>query len=436
MSAACEQLTELASQGVAPALRAVDCVSNEMAAAAFGRLFGANGAMAPVLILVLTLYIAFLGFSLLSGRSSLSVSALTPRMLTIGFVLTFATSWIAYQSVVWNLAIGGPDWIAGVLMDAKGSATQIFGDRIDIVFNAIAEASQAATQSGGEAAQGAAQGAAAAGAGAAKTAAAAGGAGLFSPDSVMWMGALLLLLGTVGVLLTARIALGVLVALGPIFVVLGLFGGTRGLTAGWLRGVALTAMTPLFVVLGGGITLELLVPIVSSLVKGAEMGEIDGRAAMALFVVAAVHLALMGMVLKVAGTLVSGWRVFGLADNEQARGRSDSAAQSASAPMPSVQVQPFAPASAQGRAPAISAASAAAMVTASGGEGGSATHASDRRTVITQVSGGGIEPLAQGAAARARGIGSRFRNASNDTSRDIGRKAAGNTGPGPAKEKS
>ncbi|WP_395393941.1 type IV secretion system protein [Novosphingobium sp. BL-8A] len=446
MSAACEQLTELASQGVAPALRAVDCVSNEMAAAAFGRLFGAGGAMAPVLILVLTLYIAFLGFSLLSGRSSLSVSALTPRMLTIGFVLTFATSWIAYQSVVWNLAIGGPDWIAGVLMGAKGSATQIFGDRIDIVFNAIAEASQAASGQAGDAAQGAADGAAQAGAAGAaagtgiKAAAAAGGKGLFSPDSVMWMGALMLLLGTVGVLLTARIALGVLVALGPIFVVLGLFGGTRGLTAGWLRGVVLTALTPLFVVLGGGITLELLVPIVSSLVQGAQLGEIDGRAAMALFVVAAVHLALMGMVLKVAGTLVSGWRVFGLADTERSRGRGDGPSQAASAPPPSVQVQPFVPAHTAGRAPAVSAASAAAMAAAPSGEGGSATHSSDRRTVVTQVSGGGLEPLAQGTASRARGIGSRFRSASNDTGRsahgNIGANNGVNTGSRPAKENS
>ena len=437
MSAACEQLTELASQGVAPALRAVDCVSNEMAAAAFGRLFGAGGAMGLVLIPVLTLYIAFLGFSLLSGRSSLSVSALTPRMLTIGFVLTFATSWMAYQSVVWNLAIGGPDWIAGVVMGAKGSATQIFGDRIDIVFNAIAEASQAAGQGGGEAAQGAAQAGAAgatAGAGAAK-AAAAGGAGLFSPDSVMWMGALMLLLGTVGVLLTARIALGVLVALGPIFVVMGLFGGTRGLTAGWLRGVVLTALTPLFVVLGGGITLELLVPIVSSLVQGAQLGEIDGRAAMALFVVAAVHLALMGMMLKVSATLVSGWRVFGLADGARSRGERASASQAAPPP-PSVQVPPFAPSAAQGRAPAVSAASAAAMA-ASGAAAGAATHSSERRTVVTQVSGGGIEPLGHSHASRARGIGSRFRSASNDSGRPASHPTATqNTASKPVKENS
>ena len=424
MSRACEQLTEVASAGVAPALRAVDCVANEMASAAFGRLFGAEGAMAPVLTILLTLYIAFFAISLLTGRSSLGISALTPRMLTLGLVLTFATSWIAYQGVVWNLAVGGPDWIASQLMGAKGSATQIFGDRIDVVFNAIAEASQNAGPSGGEAAQGAAEGAAPA-----KAAAAGGGAaGLFSPDSVMWMGALMLLLGTVGVLLTARIALAILLALGPIFVVMALFGGTRGLTAGWLRGVVLTATTPLFVVLGGGITLELLVPIVSALVQGAQLGEIDGRAAMALFVVAAVHLALMGMVLKVAGALVSGWQVFGLARSETSRGGRDNVAPPAQTAVASGQIQPFVPAATASRTPAVSAASAAAMAAAPAPEQGAAASTGDRRTVITQVSGGGIEPLGASQTSRARGIGSRFR-ASNDVAskNHMGRAAAKET---------
>ena len=30
-------------------------------------------------------------------------------MMTLGLVLTFTTSWVAYQGVVWNLAVGAPD---------------------------------------------------------------------------------------------------------------------------------------------------------------------------------------------------------------------------------------------------------------------------------------------------------------------------------------
>jgi type IV secretion system protein VirB6 len=401
MASACDQLTEVASAGVAPALRAVDCVANEMTASAFGRLFGAGGAMAPVLTTLLTLYIAFFAYSLLTGRSTLGISALTPRMMRLGAVLVLVTSMAAYQTFVWNLALGGPDWIAAQLMGVKGSATTIFGDRIDIVFGAIAEvAKQGAQQGGGE---GGAQGAAA-------------GSGMITPETIMWLGALLLLLGTVGVLLTARIALAVLLAVGPVFIVLALFNGTRGLTAGWLRGVALTAITPLFVVLGGGITLELLVPIISGLMQSATMGALDGRAAMAFFLVAAVHVALMIMVVKVASTMAAGWRVFGLAGEAGESG--SRSGQGAMLPAAYAAAPAPAPMAHQSRASDVASAGSTAMAEGSPQGGNGAVRSSERRTVVTQVSGGGIEPLRSGDnAARTRGIGSRFRGASNDSGR-------------------
>jgi type IV secretion system protein VirB6 len=403
-SGACQQLTEVASAGVGAALRAVDCMAAEAISSGFSRLFGAEGALAPVLTILLTLYIAFFAFSLITGRSTLGISALTPRMLTLGLVLTFATSWVAYQNVVWNLVIGGPDWIASILMGTKGSATQIFGERIDIIFHAIGEASGNVSQpAGGE---GEAQAPAAA-------------QGTFTPAGVMWLGAMILLLGTVGILLTARIALAVLLVLGPVFVVMALFGGTRGLTAGWLRGVVLTAVTPLFVVLGGGITLELLVPVVSSLVEGAQLGEIDARAAMAMFLVAAVHMALMAMVLKVAGTLVSGWQVFGLGGGSAGSSRSRGDAVGMAAPAAGAVAPAAGSHTVQSRTAAVSA--AAASHGEGGVQGGPAAPRADRRTVITQVTGGGIEPLVAARDSRARGIGSRFRSASNDTGRVPGK---------------
>ncbi len=56
----CDPLLAGASAGVAPALRAVDCLANETTASAFGRLFGGNGALVPALTILLTLYI-FIG---------------------------------------------------------------------------------------------------------------------------------------------------------------------------------------------------------------------------------------------------------------------------------------------------------------------------------------------------------------------------------------
>ncbi|MED5544906.1 MAG: type IV secretion system protein [Pseudomonadota bacterium] len=398
----CQRLTELASEGVAPALRAVDCVANEMAAGAFGRLFGSDGALVPAISILLALYIALFAFLLMTGRASVGVSSLMPRMITIGVVLLFTSSWLAYQGMVWSFALAGPDWIAGQLMGADGSATQIFADRIDIVFGVINEIGTNAGSGGGSAGEAAKE--------------AADAASMMSPEGLMWMGAILLLLGTVGILLTARIALGILIALGPLFVILGLFGATRGLTAGWLRGMVLTAFTPLFVVMGGGIILELLVPIVSALVTSAQMGEIDGRAAMAFFTVAAVHVALMVMVFKVAGTMVSGWRVFGLAASREERA-GPSAAVPAPAPVAQM-LQPLGVATSRtGHMSALAASHATQAGPGGNGGEGASGRSGERRTVTTHVTGGGIAPAGAGQDMRAKGIGSRFRSASNDTGR-------------------
>lgn len=383
---ACDALAANASSGVAPALRAVDCLANETAASAFGRLFGGQGALVPALTLVLTLYIAFFAISLLTGRSRIGISALTPRMMTLGLVLTFATSWVAYQSVVWNLAVGAPDQIAGILMGAKGSATQMFADRIDMIFAAVAQVADMAGGGQGGATQNAA-------------------AGSFTPGNLMWLGALLLLLGTVGILVTARIALAVLLAIGPIFVVFALFPGTRGLTAGWLRGVVLTAITPLFVVVGGGLMIELLVPVVSAL----SMGEgINGRAAMALFMIATIHIALMAMVMRVVGSMVAGWQVFGLGAARE-RGGNDAAAPAGTTTVVASPANAAMAAATPGtrRNAAMIAASSASLSTPAAQSGPAPALASGNRTHITQIatSAGSLPPR---QTRRTRGIGSRF----------------------------
>lgn len=280
---ACQHAIEQVGSGIAASLQGVDCAASGMAASAFNRLFGTGGSLVPALTILLTLYVALFAFALITGRSRVGVSSLTPRIVTLGLVLTFATSWIAYQSVVWNLATGAPNQIAGILTGIQGNATIVFAQKIDVVFQALIQAS--AAQSSPETA--------------------------FSPPGLLWLGGTLFLLGTVGVLATTRIALAILLAIGPIFVVFALFPGTRGLFVGWLKGVVMLAITPLFAVLGGSLMLELSVPVLSALV--AVPGQIDPQAAMAFFMIAAVHTALMVLVLKVASAIVAGWSVFGLA---------------------------------------------------------------------------------------------------------------------------
>ena len=378
MSANCQQAAEQVGNGVAAALKGVDCVAGETAAAAFGRLFASGGALTTTLTIVLTLFIAIFGFALLTGRANIGVRSLVPRMMTLGLVLTFATSWVAYQSVVWNLAIGTPDYLAGILTGAQGSATQVFAQKIDVVFMAIQEASAG----GGE------------------------DFSAFSPEGMMWLGAMLFMLGTVGLLVTTKIALGVLVALGPIFVVMALFNGTRGLFTGWIKGLTLCALTPLFAVLGGSIMLELAVPVLGALV--ATPGSIDPQAAMAFFMIGAVHVALMVLVLKVAGAMVAGWTVFGMTPDSQDKGSSAPAAAPQSAPAPALaQAQAANSASSQARRIDVSAVPTAA---AANDAGGASSTARTTKVFATASGNGQVAPLNSGPS-RAMGIGSRFKPA-------------------------
>jgi type IV secretion system protein VirB6 len=385
-AAACQQVIDEVGSGVAASLRAVDCVASTTAQDAFGRLFGADGSLLPALTILLTLYVAFFAFSLITGRGQLSISALTPRMLTLGMVLTFATSWMAYQGFVWTLAIGAPDQLAAILTGEGGSSSQVFADKIDIVFATLIQNSGAA-EIGNES------------------------SGTFSPPGLLWLGGTLLLLGTVGLLVTCKIALAILLALGPVFVVLALFEATRGLFAGWLKAVVLMAFAPLFAVLGGSLMLELSVPVLRQL--AATPGGIDPKAAMAFFMIGAVHCALMVMVLKVMGTMVAGWSVFGLTGTVAIEGGSRDTASTASAATPA---PARAIAAEQARAAATTpsreirlARNAPSAANDTGPAGGGS-----RRE--TRVIGGAAGSAAGSAAShsagsRARGIGSRFRAA-------------------------
>jgi type IV secretion system protein VirB6 len=376
-AASCQQAVEGVGNGVAASLHGVDCAAGQMAEVAFGRLFGTHGALLPALTILLTIYVALFAFALVTGRSRIGINSMTSRLVTIGLVLTFATSWIAYQSVVWNLATGAPNELAGILTGTPGNATDVFAAKIDVVFQRLNEA---------------------AGNGVAPTS-------TYSPLGLVWLGGTLILLGTVGILATSRIALAVLLALGPVFVVMALFPGTRGLFTGWLKGVVLLALAPLFAVLGGSFILELSIPILSSLAP-VMPGQIAPQAAMAFFLLGAVHVALMTLVLKTAATMVGGWDVFGLASKHSA------ASSTIADPRRSVEFHSVGSAAA-GQARAASSAPRPLIRFASSGQVGANFGGGMAARTDMERGRPAMQPAAATAGlhvSRARGVGSRFRS--------------------------
>jgi type IV secretion system protein VirB6 len=386
MSTACAALNAASADGLAPALRAVDCMTSEATAAGFARLFGLSGVLGPVLTLALTLYIAFFALGLLTGRGGLRLGSLSRRALTLGLVLSFATSWAAYNQVVWNLAIGAPDQIAAAVTGARGKATERFATRIDALFAALSEAAEAASQ---QAAEKATQTPAPA------PAATTHAEGSFAPASVMWLSGALLLLGTAGVLIASRIVMAVLLTTGPVFIVLALFRGTRGLCAGWLRALLVAAMAPVLAVVGGSMTLDLTEATIQRL-DGPE--GINPHAAYALFLIAAVHVVLMMLALRAAGHLAGGWTAFAPAPSSPR-----------AAPEASMPVSHSPPA----YAIPIAAPSGQPLGGATGADGRSAAYspAGLLRLPSAPLSPSSAQPTsAAPGLPRAQGIGSRFRN--------------------------
>ncbi|MFO6446984.1 type IV secretion system protein [Erythrobacter sp. NE805] len=378
MSTTCDMAAQAMGSGVSAALTAVDCIASGMSEQAFNRLFGSEGQFTLALTLLLVFYVAGFGISLMLGRSNLGVRALLPKMITLGLVVGFATSFVAFSTFFYNIFIGGPDQIAGALTGTSGeSATAVFAQKLDVVFLAIQQAS-----------------------GDTKDIAA------FSPPGMMWMGALLLLLGTVGLLVTARIGLALLLAVGPIFVVLALFEGTRGLFTGWLKGLVMLALAPLFAVLGGSIMLEIAVPVLQALTKIP--GQIDPQAAMAFFLIGAVHMALMCLAMKVASAMVAGWQVFGLVP---ARERERALVVPPPAPGAAPRGAVLPPAS-PGLAPRRVEVAPLQPGLAANDTGLEGNVSRETRVIAATGSGAPVSPL-NPPATRTRGIGNRFRTASS-----------------------
>jgi len=131
---------------------------------------------------------------------------------------------------------------------------------------------------------------------------------MFKPADLLWAASLLLLLGTVGVLIVARIALAAVMALGPVFIVLALFRGTRGLFEGWLKAAVMLAITPLFCVLLGGGALVMIAPMIRTLEMTG--GAIPLQLATSIFLASFIYTALMVLAMWAAAHITGGWRLW------------------------------------------------------------------------------------------------------------------------------
>ncbi len=279
--------------GVAHALASVDCRVGGLVTSSYARLFGLNGGFGMVLTALLTLYVGFIALGLMTGRTRLTLSGMAPKLVSIAMVLTFTTSWPAYHAVVYGLLVGGPEQIATTL--AGGGANPMgFAARLDQLLHQFAELARVL----GDSTPGASK-------------ALGPLAGPQMASSLIWLSGMMILLASAGALVLTRIVLALLLAIGPVFIVLGLFRQTRGLLEGWLRTSLLFAIAPTLTVLVGSGAVALFDPLVEAIANNPAAAVEDLRPVLELFLGSVVYVALIAMLGWTAASLVRGWRFGG-----------------------------------------------------------------------------------------------------------------------------
>ena len=262
-------------------LSAVDCRTRDFAELGYQSLTGAP-LFQTALTLVLTIYVAVLGYRLLFATEGARLSEAPGVALRVGVVLMLVLSWSSFQTLVFDVAAKAPLEIAGLAaapLQAQGShlaANPVDGlqtayDQLNAGAAAFGKVAPAVAKSftSGEAAAGQALSDAA--------------GALFAT--------------TAGLVSVAAIALGVLTAIGPVFVTLFLFRQTRGLFEGWVRAMIAVALAPMGAWILIVLLLTVLEPWLQALAQQRAEGVLDVQGAMTVaaivFVFCAAQLALV-----------------------------------------------------------------------------------------------------------------------------------------------
>jgi len=246
-------------------LNSVDCNARAMSEAGYGALAQANSPAASILTAMLTLYIAFIGYRMLLGRSPIRVGDLTISVFKIAVVIALATSWPIYQKLIFDTLFVGPEQLAALVLggvDAPDGESyaglQAAFDRMQTAaafFARISLPSVSPFMGGAPFAA-------------------------FAMNSAAY----LMLLGTLGLVLVAKIMLGLLLAFGPVFIAFFLFDATRGLFVGWLRAAIAFALLPIIAQLALVIQLVSVEPQLARLAAMGASGDVDLPAATATFI--------------------------------------------------------------------------------------------------------------------------------------------------------
>lgn len=238
----------------------LDCQAQVIGSYGFQSLAAPGSPAAFALSGLLTLFIALFAFRLLFAGNVGPRDAVNAA-IKIGIVLTLAASWPAFRTLAYDTVLKGPGEIAAAIAPSTVPAPGAgFAERLQNVDSGIAALTLAGSgrQAGalvrGEGVPGQFRSVA------------------LEDESGLGWARTLYLSSTIGALAILRIAGGLLLALTPLFAGLLLFDLSRGLFAGWLRGLLLVALGSLGITLLLSVELAVLEPWLADALNRRALG--------------------------------------------------------------------------------------------------------------------------------------------------------------------
>ena len=266
----------------------LDCQAQTLGSFGFQALASPGSPAVIALTGLLTLFVAIYGIRLLFGPGD-EPRDLIGAILKVGIVLTIAISWPAWRTVAYDTVLYGPSEVAAAIMPSTlPSAQAEIPQRLQGIDQGIADVtfigtgrltSETFSSADARAFQSVALGDST-------------GLGLARP---------FFLASTIGSLGLLRIMGGLLLALAPLFAGLLLFDTTRGLFAGWLRGLAFVAVASLGSTLLLSVQIAVMEPWLIDVLNRRNLGYVTPMAPTeALALVTAFSVATAGMLFLLA----------------------------------------------------------------------------------------------------------------------------------------
>lgn len=246
------------------ALRFLDCQAQWIGAEGYKALAAPGSAASILLTGMVTLLIAFLGYRMLLGHTP-TVREGVLTFVKIGLVLVLATSWPAYQTLIYDVILRAPAELAasiGGAANLPGSGGGLVGriDSVDQALKILAIEGVGAPPLDAN--------------GSPSMPSVAPPPFLGFDSFAMGFARVIFLVSTIASFAVVRIAAALLLALAPLFAAFLLFDGTRGLFAGWLKALIGTALGSLAISIVIGVELAFVEPWLGTLLA-RRAGDLD-----------------------------------------------------------------------------------------------------------------------------------------------------------------